>query len=191
MAEEHLVRFDLIRQAAAEFSQGAGSADPDADVTTSPQTSLAAEEKQWAELDEAARQWPDDARTNFELAGCCLRLFELHQQDAVNVMSLGQIRDAAVESHFSSRQALDEWLARAVGEHVKYLDAALQHTHRALALCPLLGEGYLYLGELSLPGKRPCRGEGSLPGASHGRAAARRDGAVSRRQGSLARRRLR
>ena len=63
-------------------------------------------------------------------------------------MSLGQIRDAAIRSRFPSRQALDQWLGRAVGRHSRYLDLALQHTHRALALCPLLGEAYLNLGDL-------------------------------------------
>jgi tetratricopeptide (TPR) repeat protein len=62
---------------------------------------------------------------------------------------LNQIRDAAIQSQFSSREALDSWLSRAVGEHYKCLDVALDHTRQALALCPLLGEGYLYLGELS------------------------------------------
>ncbi|MHB8900937.1 MAG: tetratricopeptide repeat protein, partial [Thermoguttaceae bacterium] len=57
---------------------------------------------------------------------------------------------------YSSRTELDEWLARAVGEHYRYLELALEHANAALALCPLQGEAYLYLGELAFlePGRQ-------------------------------------
>jgi len=61
---------------------------------------------------------------------------------------LSQIRDAAISSHFASRAELDAWLTRAIGETRHYLDGALWHTRRGLSLCPLQGEGYIYLAEL-------------------------------------------
>lgn len=91
---------------------------------------------------------PRDARANFRLAQACLRRFDQLQKTAENVMPLNQIRDAAVQSRFANRAALDEWLSRAVGPHRRYLEAALWHTRRGLELCPLLGEAYLYLGDL-------------------------------------------
>ena len=66
-------------------------------------------------------------------------------------MSLSQIRDAALASAsaFPSRHEQDEWLNRAVGENRRYLDAALKHCLQALRLCPVQGEGYIYLAELA------------------------------------------
>jgi tetratricopeptide (TPR) repeat protein len=113
-----------------------------------------------AELEEVVRWDPHHAAAHLELAACYIKLFHGLQEDSINVMSLNQIRDAAISSRFSSRAALDQWLARAVGDHYTYLDRALDHTRRVLALCPLHGEGYLYLGELcflegvQLPAKR-------------------------------------
>ncbi len=107
--------------------------------------------------------WNDShARARLRLAAAYLRLFDLIQQSptAKNAMALAQIRDAAIQSRFrfceeaerrkvSPREVLSEWLSQAVGEHSRYLQLALQHTRRGLALCPLQGEGYLYLAELS------------------------------------------
>jgi tetratricopeptide (TPR) repeat protein len=63
-------------------------------------------------------------------------------------MGLSQIRDAAIASQFASRAELDAWLTRAVGDHRRYLDQALGHARRAIALCPMLGQAYISLGEL-------------------------------------------
>ncbi len=91
---------------------------------------------------------PGDARAHLRLAGICLRHFERLQAESPNAMPLNQIRDAALASRFASRGALDEWLSRAIGEHRRFLELALSHTHRALAGCPLEGEAYTYLAEL-------------------------------------------
>jgi tetratricopeptide (TPR) repeat protein len=91
---------------------------------------------------------PGDARAHLALAEACLQHFERVQADAANAMPLGQIRDAALASRFESRQALDAWLARAVGENRQFLDLALWHTRQALASCPLQGHAYVYLAEL-------------------------------------------
>jgi len=114
LAQEHLVRFHLFRLAAAE---GGRSRHEQVAETATPagQVSLEAEERMRAELETVVRVDPDDARAHLELAACYLRLFEHHQRHAVNVMPLGQIRDAAMQSRFPSRKALDRWLGRAVG----------------------------------------------------------------------------
>jgi len=99
-------------------------------------------------LQATVKQQPDHARAHLRLARMYLLQFAAMQRHAENPMSLEQIRDAAVASQFSSREALDEWLERAIGKHRRYLDGALLHTRRALELCPLQGSGYLYLARL-------------------------------------------
>lgn len=99
---------------------------------------------------------PDDARAHVRLAALCLRRFDDLQKSSENAMALSQIRDAAMSSQFTSRGALDQWLSRAIGQHRGYLDAAMWHARRGVRLCPLLGEGYVYLSELCfLSGARP------------------------------------
>ena len=92
----------------------------------------------------------DHARAHLSLARTHLHLFDLLQVTATNPMSLPNIRDAAIQSQssFPTRQARDEWMNRAFGDHCRHLHRALWHTRRALALCPLQGKGYLYLAEL-------------------------------------------
>jgi len=91
---------------------------------------------------------PDDGRAHLRLAGACLLRFDECQQQSANAMKLGQICDAAMASQFASRQQLDAWLARALGENAQYLHAALWHTRRGLSLVPLQGEGYIFLAQL-------------------------------------------
>ena len=63
-------------------------------------------------------------------------------------MPLSMIRDAAIGAGYSSPAELEQWLSRAVGGHYRYLKHSLDHAKAAVALCPLQGEGYMYLGEL-------------------------------------------
>jgi O-antigen ligase/tetratricopeptide (TPR) repeat protein len=100
-------------------------------------------------LEQVIRWTPGDARAHLRLSQACLRRFDHRQQSSENAMPLSQIRDAAVQSHFANRQALDEWLARAVGEGRRDLERAAWHVRRSLQFCPLQGEAYVYLGELS------------------------------------------
>jgi Flp pilus assembly protein TadD len=97
-------------------------------------------------------------RAHIRLAAVALRRFQHEQITAVNPMDLSQIRDAALASRFTSRQALNQWLDRAVGSHRKLLDAALRHARQGLRLCPLEGEGYVLLANL-------CFLEGAAEGA--------------------------
>ena len=92
------------------------------------------------------------------MAAVLLQRFEHEQKTAENPMGLSQFRDAALASQFPTRQAQDAWLDVAVGPNRKYVDAALVHSRRAIRLCPLQGEAYAYLAELSFlegPGAAP------------------------------------
>ncbi len=122
--------------------------DPQVEAARRRQASVQSEQKMLAELEEVVRWQPDDAQAHVRLAGAYLRLFHHAQENAANRMPLGQIRDAALAAGFTSRQELDDWLARAIGDQWRYLEVSLYHTRRGLALCPLEGEAYLYLGEL-------------------------------------------
>lgn len=97
----------------------------------------------------AADHDPADARINLKLAAVHLRLFDLLQRRALNPLPLSQIRDAAIASQFASREALQAWLERAIGPNAQHLQDALQLSHRSLRACPLQGEGYVYLAELT------------------------------------------
>jgi tetratricopeptide (TPR) repeat protein len=91
---------------------------------------------------------PNDARAHLRMASLCLRQFDLEQQANDDNMPLIHIRDAASASRFASRAALDRWLRVAIGDHYQYLKKALVHSRKAVRLCPLQGEGYVYLAEL-------------------------------------------
>lgn len=110
--------------------------------------------KNLLDLLEVVRWQPDHARAHLRMAGIYLRQFHRLQQTCANAMPLNQIREAAFAARnaptnpLNTRAALDAWMQRAFGEHCKFLDQALEHTHAALALDPLIAEGYLYLGEL-------------------------------------------
>ncbi len=109
------------------------------------------------ELETVLASNPQEALAHVRLAAVKLQLFELLQQEASNPMPLAALRDAAFQSRFSSRAELDKWLVRAIGSHYCLLDQSRLHARQALALCPLLGEAYVYLKELSfLEGVNPA-----------------------------------
>jgi len=91
---------------------------------------------------------PNSSRANLRLAGKYLQLFNTRQNAAENSMSIDQIRDAAIASQFSSGSELRQWLQRAFGKNSELLYRAYYHTQKSLRLCPLQGEGYLYLANL-------------------------------------------
>ncbi len=97
----------------------------------------------------ALRANPYDARANLTIAALYMQRFDLRQAASANPMPLGQVRDAVLASQFPSAAARDEWLSVAVGDNRWYLDQAIKHVRRALRLCPLQGEGYVYLAELA------------------------------------------
>jgi O-antigen ligase/tetratricopeptide (TPR) repeat protein len=93
---------------------------------------------------------PDDSRAHAALARLTLKRFEEIQKspDAVNPLPLHQIRDAAMQSKFSTRVDLDRWLVRGIGKHCCFLNEALRHTRLSLTSGPLHGEEYLFIAEL-------------------------------------------
>lgn len=101
------------------------------------------------QLEHAERWDPQLARPHLRLAAKHIAEFELRQQDSKNRMSLAQLRDAALSSSFASPQELQSWLQVAFGANADLLRRAQAEAHTAVALCPLQGEGYLYLAELS------------------------------------------
>jgi O-antigen ligase/tetratricopeptide (TPR) repeat protein len=92
---------------------------------------------------------PDHARARAQLAAVCVKLFDYSEDAEVTPLNVRQVREAALDSDFQSSEQLHDWLRRAFGPRCRYLDEALQHARRAVTLCPLQGEGYLYLADLS------------------------------------------
>lgn len=108
-------------------------------------------------LTNVVREYPQSARAQSRLAGNLLTSFEDLQRGSDNAMPISQIRDAALASKFQSGQQLRNWLRQAFGEHIQLLYQAHYHASRALELCPLQGEAYLCLAELSfLEGSSPA-----------------------------------
>ncbi|TXT22072.1 MAG: O-antigen polymerase, partial [Planctomycetota bacterium] len=99
-------------------------------------------------LSTAAKLAPSKARVQMRLASTCLKAFDHLQLQTDDPMSLSQLRDAALASQFDSTDAMHEWLDRAVGKNVKYLEAAARHAKKAVQLCPLQGEAYVHLAGL-------------------------------------------
>jgi tetratricopeptide (TPR) repeat protein len=83
------------------------------------------------------------------LAALCLKKFDSEQQASENPMPLAQIREAAEASRFPTRDALDRWLAAAIGPRTDYLRRACWHARQAIRLSPLQGEAYIYLADLT------------------------------------------
>jgi len=121
-----------------------------AGAVENPSSVDARTQKHWLVGLENVVQWqPTHLRAHLALAETHRRLFDKLQATSENPMSLTNIRDAAVQSRFPSREAMVDWLARATGKHWVHLDHALGHTRKALSLCPLEGRAYVYLAELS------------------------------------------
>jgi tetratricopeptide (TPR) repeat protein len=101
------------------------------------------------ELEQAVAWDSRFARAHARLADRMMAEFELRAADSANAMDVPQIRNAAEASEFASLQELRNWLAKAFGEDAELLPHALEHAHRAVSLCPLRGDSYLYLADLA------------------------------------------
>jgi len=152
LAEPHWNRYRIMELAAAHRKP-----DPQQQAATAAyqidEASLGEVTRMIAALENVVSRDPDHARAHLRLAAVYLRRFELLQQGAENAMPLAQIRDAASQARSAARgrQELceaEDWLTRTISEHRGQLIRALQHTRQGLALCPLQGEGYLYIAEL-------------------------------------------
>ncbi len=112
------------------------------------------------QLEEVVRWDPHFARAHLRLAAKYIAKFEFAQQNAENAMGLEQIRDAAAASSFTSPGELHAWLQRALGPNVRCLRLAAAEARLAVKLCPLQGQGYMYLADLCfLNGGGPSVGE--------------------------------
>ena len=155
MAEPDWHRYELARYAQEATPAAIDSGDPQS-VRKAHVAAVERERKWMTWLESVVRWQPDHAEAHVELAQCHLRLFDLAQSAGPNPMPLPQLREAAVQSQFPTRDELTAWLGRAVGDHWHHLEHALRHAKRGLALCPLQGKAYLYVGELafleSVPG---------------------------------------
>ncbi len=120
------------------------------------------------DLTAVIHEQPDHARAHLQLAAIHLKKFDDAPEPSAMAMDVRQVRDAvsASRSRFKSvaemNQWLNPWLSKVLGTRRRHLDAAAWHARRALASCPLQGEAYLYLAELSFldgpsaPGKTAC-----------------------------------
>lgn len=88
-------------------------------------------------------------RAHLSLASLLRLKFDDAQSRSGIPMPLAQIRDAANTSPFPSREALDDWLTRILDDRRQFLDRSLEHSRRAVALCPLQGEAYIFMAELN------------------------------------------
>lgn len=103
-------------------------------------------------LRSASRANPEDSRFHLRLMRHYLLAFHELQRNSENSMPLSQLRDAVIANDFQSRDDMREWLNRAIGDSVKYADAAYRHGTRALKTNPLLFSAYLDLAELAFLG---------------------------------------
>ena len=92
---------------------------------------------------------PRNAQMQLLLGLSYIDLFKVLQSESENPISLSQFRETALASNFESKEALYEWLDRAVEGRVGILEKALYHNRQALRLCPLKGQAYLSLSELA------------------------------------------
>lgn len=92
---------------------------------------------------------PSDARAHMKLAANLLKEFNLQGADAMNQMTVTQIRDSAIGSNFASSKELQAWLQRAFGKRSQLLYRALYHSKQAVRLSPFQGEAYTFLAGLA------------------------------------------
>jgi O-antigen ligase/tetratricopeptide (TPR) repeat protein len=92
---------------------------------------------------------PFCAKAHLNLASLLRLKFDAEQARSGIPMPLAQIRNAANTSPFGSREALDSWLSKILADRKQILDDSLEHAHKAISLCPLQGEAYIFIAELN------------------------------------------
>ncbi len=101
------------------------------------------------ELHQVVRWDPQFARAHLRLAAKYIAEFNLLQEQSENAMNFGQIRDTLATASFASPSERHAWLQRAFGTNLEWLGRAAAEARLALSLCPLQGEAYIYLAQLS------------------------------------------
>ena len=157
LAEPHWDHYRIMALAAETGVETAVILETDAGVTVEDQQSstLAVLDRMIDALEQVVRYAPDNSRARLRLAEAYVQRFDLQQQQASAEVGipLAQIRDAAMRarnaaSDETTRASVETWLQKTLQGQGEYLREALRHTHEGLALCPLQGEGYLYLAKL-------------------------------------------
>ena len=147
LASSHLDRYFVLHEWSEDDWSRATDQGPEQMPDALARTALRCNEM-IDELEQALAAAPQSPRAHLRLATTYLRRFELAQLTSTNRMGLLMIQDAVNHSHFRSRQELDAWAARGIGPSRQFLDLRMWHVRRALALCPLQGDGYAYLAQL-------------------------------------------
>lgn len=106
-------------------------------------------EQRLEQLEELISRDPSNAKAHLNLSSLLRIKFDVEQGNSGIPMPLAQIRDAANNSPFPSREDLDTWLNKILAERRAYLDRSLDHARQAVALCPLQGEAYVFMAELN------------------------------------------
>ncbi|MEM6260268.1 MAG: O-antigen ligase family protein [Planctomycetota bacterium] len=99
-------------------------------------------------LNKVVRAHPGHVEAHLRISARALQKFELGTQQEAPFSAI-EIRDAAIASKFHSRCATTAWLRTALGDRSKLLDLAHRHADQVVSRCPLAGEVYLVLAELS------------------------------------------
>lgn len=136
--------FDYLRLAIPQKGLALEVNDPD--ETEAEQ--IAQFKQKLSALSIAAKLNPTNARIQMRLASSYLDAFNFLQSQSEDPMPTSQLRDAAKAAQFESSAEMRDWLERAVGKNLKYLDAAARHSRHAVQLCPLQGLAYVQLAEL-------------------------------------------
>jgi len=167
IAQPYWDRYRIIELADLHDDTRTAESPEDVSARRPDEVALAAVDRVIGQLERVVYYDPDNGRAHLRLAAACLRRFDLAQQGAENAMPLAQIRDAARQARAGAadeteRREVELWLSKTLGSHRQQLLMALEHARQGLALCPLQGEGYLYLAELRfIEGPEPenARGE--------------------------------
>ncbi|MEE8451678.1 MAG: O-antigen ligase family protein [Thermoguttaceae bacterium] len=152
LAEPHWDRYRIITMASQQSAAKGSEPQQQPTEAQDSESPFSGVDRVIEELRQVVRWNPHHARAHMRLAEAYLRRFDLAQADpsAANAMPLSQIRDAAIRARANADEnETAAWISRVLGSHRERLDLALEHTRRSLALCPLQGEGYLHLAELS------------------------------------------
>ncbi len=159
LAEPHWDHYRIMALAAETGAETAPEviSESDAGFTVEDRQSstLAVLDRMIDELEQVVRYAPENSRARLRLAEAYVQHFDLQQQQpsAKLGIPLAQLRDAAMRarnaaSDETTRAGVETWLQNTLQGQGEYLQEALRHTREGLALCPLQGEGYLYLAKL-------------------------------------------
>lgn len=100
-------------------------------------------------LQNCLRLQPNHARAHIRLAEMLLHRFRLDQMNNPTGMGLEAYAEAARLSDYQSSAEVQDWMQRGLGDSFFDLRASLFHAHRGVQLCPLQGEGYVFLAQLA------------------------------------------